>query len=506
MYSEKAAALRVALLIALLVLLLVPVHATRWHEEIFREQPRQRQRRHFVELGAAAGGLGISNTLALERDGWHGLCIEPSLAYAQLVKSNRTCIKRGDAVSGRSGDIVDFLDQVLADPNSKVITAPPSAEGLYSGIAASMSTHRVAGAMTKKVTRTLAEILDESRFPNHIDFLSLDTEGSELDILSAFPFENRSFGAVLVKHNHEALRRRDLRVLLESKGYVRVRCIESDDLYVSLELLSDNHIRADPRQCHTITFRVRCQRRYNTVEGRDACRTGQDGGMFMRQYPHPTVEPWLQPHLDRMTDKRNIGGLCATMMSVCDRNGWVDKASGMDKSYRIPAPCDLDAPSLKLKLDSKLVVHRFAKSLSNANATADIGVPSLCLEHSISADNCLKLSRWVETFVDSWLEEYTTKEVARVHAAMALESKTIAPNIAASTASGKRKRSTHDHYLSDLSTVRVPFYVYEDPEITMDGFQNVSPRVRSFASAAAAAFFCFVYVLFILTDSHRFLF
>ena len=125
----------------------------------------RRRRRHFVELGAA-DGLRISNTLSLERHfGWHGLCIEPSLAYARLARSGRTCVKRGDAVSGRAGDVVDFVDQAQAggthepadrDPASRLpaMTAPPSAEGLYSGIAAAMSTYRVAGAVTRKVTRT----------------------------------------------------------------------------------------------------------------------------------------------------------------------------------------------------------------------------------------------------------------------------------------------------------------------------------------------------------------
>ena len=385
-------------------------------------------------IGAAfAGGSLITPAPSinnLERHfGWHGLCIEPSLAYARLVRSGRTCVKRGDAVSGRAGDVVDFVDQAQAggthepadrDPASRLpaMTAPPSAEGLYSGIAAAMSTYRVAGAVTRKVTRTLAEILDESGFPLHVDFLSLDTEGSELDILASFPFGRRSFGAVLVEHNHEALRRRDLRVLLESKGYVRVRCIQSDDLFVSLEVLSDYGIRADPRECHTVTLPFPCLGRLNTKEGREACR--QDGGAFMRHYPRPAVAPWLQPHLDRMTHEENIGSLCATMMSVCDRDGWVED-NGKDQVYHIPVSSDLDAPSLKLKIDSTVIVHRFAVSLSNGNATADIGMPSLCLEHGVGADACLEMSRGVEMFVDEWLVERTTQEVSRVAAAMASE-------------------------------------------------------------------------------------
>jgi hypothetical protein len=402
-------------------------------EQIFQGRPPQnRRQRYFVELGAA-DGLRISNTLALEqRFGWHGLCIEPSLAYAQLVMSNRTCVKRGEAVSGRSGDIVNFLDQTLADPTSDVrepagrepagrldpVTAPPSAEGLYSGITSWMSTYRVAGAATKKVTRTLADILDESSFPKHVDFLSLDTEGSELDILSTFPFDRRSFGAVLVEHNHEALRRRDLRLLLESKGYVRVRCIESDDLFVSLKVLSDYDIRVDPRQCYTIMFEFTCQVRYNTPAGRGACRSGQNGGPLMRHYAkrEVAIEPWLQPHLDHMTNAQNIGTLCGVLLGVCDRRGWTH-ASGTEMTYQVPASSDLDAPGLMMRFDSTTFPYKFATSLHVRNASLDIGMPALCMEHGVDAATCANMSRSLEMFVDKFLVERTEQEVARISAA-----------------------------------------------------------------------------------------
>ena len=71
------------------------------------------------------------------------------------------------------------------------MVAPASAEGLYSGIGQQLDTYSIVGTRTKRVTRTLAELLDEVHAPQNVDFLSLDTEGSELSILSTFPWHRR---------------------------------------------------------------------------------------------------------------------------------------------------------------------------------------------------------------------------------------------------------------------------------------------------------------------------
>ena len=292
-------------------------------EEIYQHQLRHQG--YFVELGVA-DGIMISNTLALERHhGWRGLCIEPSLAYAKLVTSKRTCIKRGDVVSGRSGEIVKFMDQ--ADDQGKnnerteggALNAPASVEGLYSGILDNMTTYNVGGSVTKHVTRTLSELLDESHAPTHVDFLSLDTEGSEYDILSTFPYESRSFGAILVEHNHENIKRRQIRLLLESKGYVRVRCIETDDLYVSLTVLSHYKIRVDPRECISIPVRIVCTDRLNSMEGREECVTS--GGSFVKYLPVPL---WLEKEVE--TFKAIPGKVCERLLAVCDKRNGFDMA------------------------------------------------------------------------------------------------------------------------------------------------------------------------------------
>ena len=54
--------------------------------------------------------------------------------------------------------------------------------------------------------------------PSVIDFVSLDTEGSELAILKAFPFDQYTVRTVAVEHNFVEPRRTQMRALLEAKG------------------------------------------------------------------------------------------------------------------------------------------------------------------------------------------------------------------------------------------------------------------------------------------------
>ena len=57
--------------------------------------------------------------------------------------------------------------------------------------------------------------------PKQIDYLSIDTEGSELEILRAFKFEDYD-GLVTVEHNFREPDRQAILDLLTSKGYVRL--------------------------------------------------------------------------------------------------------------------------------------------------------------------------------------------------------------------------------------------------------------------------------------------
>ena len=67
--------------------------------------------------------------------------------------------------------------------------------------------------------------------------MSIDTEGSEYDILKDFNFEKYTFKIITVEHNFTKNREK-IKNLLESKGYVRVyeKFSKWDDWYIYDEI------------------------------------------------------------------------------------------------------------------------------------------------------------------------------------------------------------------------------------------------------------------------------
>jgi FkbM family methyltransferase len=171
---------------------------------------------YFVEVGAY-NGVKISNTYFLEKElEWNGICVEPLPGIFEELEANRTCICENVCVASHSG-LVHFK---CRGKGSMIVDL---------------------GARGKIVTReakTLEQILDKNNAPKYIEYLSLDTEGNELDILQVFPFDKYEFGVMTIEHNAQVGQayqdRRELMVaLLTSKGYVRSREVSCDDWYIN---------------------------------------------------------------------------------------------------------------------------------------------------------------------------------------------------------------------------------------------------------------------------------
>ena len=98
------------------------------------------------------------------------------------------------------------------------------------------SESRTKGSQYYVETISLNELLETSGAPTNIDYLSIDTEGSEFQILSAFDFERYRIKIITCEHNYTDSRDK-IFTLLTSKGYVRKFEVFSqvDDWYVKAE-------------------------------------------------------------------------------------------------------------------------------------------------------------------------------------------------------------------------------------------------------------------------------
>jgi hypothetical protein len=82
-------------------------------------------------------------------------------------------------------------------------------------------------------TISLEDLLDKYDAPAEIDYLSIDTEGSEYDILSALNFEKYRFKVITCEHNYAAQREKIFSLLTENGYVVKHRELSLfDDWYV----------------------------------------------------------------------------------------------------------------------------------------------------------------------------------------------------------------------------------------------------------------------------------
>lgn len=183
---------------------------------------------YFLDTGAFDGVTG-SNTLMLEREyGWSGLCVEPNdREYARLVR-NRRCATAHCCLYGHDGEAAfveaGMLGGIVDDYHPDLLALARRVYDLAEDGSGQVAT-------TVKPTKTPRTLLQEAGAPDTIDYWSLDTEGSELAILQAFPFDAYSVRILTVEHNNFPVRD-DIRLFLEARGFARIGSLHIDDCYV----------------------------------------------------------------------------------------------------------------------------------------------------------------------------------------------------------------------------------------------------------------------------------
>jgi hypothetical protein len=85
------------------------------------------------------------------------------------------------------------------------------------------------GDVIEVTTTSLMDLLEQQGAPAVIDYLSIDTEGSELAILEGVDWSRYQFRCITVEHNFTA-QRQGIQALLEAQGYQR-REAQWDDWY-----------------------------------------------------------------------------------------------------------------------------------------------------------------------------------------------------------------------------------------------------------------------------------
>lgn len=179
----------------------------------------------FLDIGAN-DGTKFSNSLFFEKLGWEGICVEPNPAIFEKLQHARNCHCINACVSDQDAT-VDFL----------AVDGPAH---MLSGIEAFLDDRhleRIDADIARKggsKHRIRIEAISPPTLLNRfgyscIDFLSIDTEGCELQILKNFDFEAILTKSISVENGN---RSPEIFQYLTRSGFKLAKCVGCDEIYL----------------------------------------------------------------------------------------------------------------------------------------------------------------------------------------------------------------------------------------------------------------------------------
>lgn len=167
--------------------------------------------KYFVEFGAS-DGITFSNTFLLEKKHhWQGLLVEPGKNWHTKLKKNRNCIIDTRCVWSKSHESIEFQENRI---------------GELSGVLTNIADYTFFNYRNRRrsypvTTISLNDLLDQHQSPHQISYLSIDTEGSEYEIIRDFDFYRYRPLYISIEHNYSQFEKR-ITKLLESYDYIQI--------------------------------------------------------------------------------------------------------------------------------------------------------------------------------------------------------------------------------------------------------------------------------------------
>jgi len=138
---------------------------------------------YFIDCGAAEGALYSNTKFFDETMGWNGICIEPSVAFEQLVVNRPRAINLNIALSDKNG-VIGFTEAVHAKGHN-VPGLPPGGSIHYNDIPLLKNEiGRWGYIFTEREVETLTyKSLIDKYSVDKVDLLVIDVEGHEMAVI-----------------------------------------------------------------------------------------------------------------------------------------------------------------------------------------------------------------------------------------------------------------------------------------------------------------------------------
>lgn len=193
----------------------------RWLDAYFGH----RRRGYYADIGAY-DGVNLSNSYHFEQIGWTGILAEPDPDNAERCRASRPGSRT-------------FQCAVVGSASTTQITFHQAASGVFSTThMTDQHAHRLAGMGQQLNTltvdaRTLDALLAEAG-AGKVDFVSIDVEGGELDVLAGFDIRRWNPDVVVIESNTK-FRPPAIRDYFVGHGYAYIHSIDVNDFYVRVD-------------------------------------------------------------------------------------------------------------------------------------------------------------------------------------------------------------------------------------------------------------------------------
>jgi FkbM family methyltransferase len=180
----------------------------------------------FLDIGASDGVTG-SNTLFLEKHrDWKGICVEPCPGEFKKLVENRTSININACISNYQGE--GNFTYVEGYANMLSGLSESYNQSHKNRIDSEVKKHGGKVTDIKTNVFTLQSILDLHSI-QEVDYCSLDTEGSELEILNSIDYTKTKIHIFSIENNYNEDK---FEKFLKDKGYYLHSKLMWDDIFI----------------------------------------------------------------------------------------------------------------------------------------------------------------------------------------------------------------------------------------------------------------------------------
>ena len=182
---------------------------------------RNKKKGFFLEIGAYDGIAG-SNCFYFEKFlHWEGIAIEPSLTQFKKLKKNRKCNCLNNAISTNNqkidfNDVIEGLTMMSGPDNASY---KKTLDVINSDARSKIQKYKVEAV-------TFDKIVPKKKL---IDYLSIDIEGGELDVLKTIDFNSYDIKVISVENNDP--KNINLNAIMKEKNFKYFDNFGVDEIY-----------------------------------------------------------------------------------------------------------------------------------------------------------------------------------------------------------------------------------------------------------------------------------